>query len=884
MKIASLALVLTAWCASLAAAEADRRPNVLWITSEDTGPHLGVYGDRFADTPNLDRLAAKGMIYLNAWSNAPVCAPARTTIISGVYPPCTGSEHMRSMTRLPEGMKMYPQYLRQSGYYCTNNSKEDYNLRKPGKVWDDSSGKGHWRNRRPGQPFFAIFNFTESHESQIRTRPHTPVHDPAKVRVPAYHPDTPEVRRDWAQYYDKVTEIDARAGRVLRQLEADGLADETIVFYYGDHGSGMPRSKRWPYNSGLNVPLIVFVPEKFKHLAPKQYVPGGKSDRLVGFIDLAPTLLSIAGIEPPAFMQGHAFMGRYEAPEQPYAYGFRGRMDERYDMVRSVRDKRYVYVRNYMPHKIYGQHVSYMFETPTTQVWKRLYDAGELAPPQTFFWQTKPPEELYDLQNDPDEVHNLAGSAEHQQILTRLRQAQQDLAMEIRDVGFLPEGEIHSRSERSTPYEMGHDDKKYPIRKIMAAAELASSLKPEAVENLKKALQDEDSAVRYWGAMGILMRGPDAVAAAKEDLHNAMQDASPYVRIVAAEALGRYGDQQDAAKALAVLLELAPLDANGIYVSVLGLNALDALDGKAKSALDAIKRLPRQSPSVPGTMTSYVPRLIEQTLAELTTASAPSAPGAREVVFSCDFESDDWYKQWSVRQPDERTEIVAADPKFTFQPLRGKALRIKVERGGHYGTSLQFNFQKQLGQEPEEIYFRYYLRLADDWDPAQGGKLPGIAGTYGRAGWGGRKVNGRDGWSARGLFHGRKDGRTPAGFYCYHADMKGQYGAEWVWEKDRLGYLENNRWYSIEQYAKMNTPGKNDGILRAWVDGRLAFEKTDLRMRDVESLKIETVWLNVYLGGSWTARSDHHLYIDEVVISRKYIGPLSPSAKPPSGR
>ena len=617
MRIAILTLALAVLCSSLALAEADRRPNVLWITSEDNGPHLGAYGDRFADTPNLDRLAARGMIYLNAWSTAPVCAPARTTIISGVYPPSTGSEHMRSMARLPADIKMYPQYLRQSGYYCTNNRKEDYNLQKPGVVWDDSSGKGHWKNRRPGQPFFAIFNFTESHESQIRRRPHRPVHDPAKVRVPAYHPDTPEVRRDWAQYYDKLTEMDAQAGRVLEQLEEDGLADETIVFYYGDHGSGMPRSKRWPYNSGLNVPLIVSVPEKYKHLAPKGYVPGAKSDRLVGFIDLAPTLLSIVGIQPPDFMQGHAFMGRYEAPEQPYAYGFRGRMDERYDMVRVVRDKRYVYVRNYMPHKIYGQYVSYMFQTPTTRVWKQLYDQGKLSPPKTFFWETKPPEELYDLQNDPDEVHNLAGSPEHQQVLARLRKAQQELALKIRDVGFLPEGEIHARSQGSTPYEMGHDERKYPIHKIMAAAELASSLKPEARAELKKMLQDDDSAVRYWAALGILMRGPDAVSAAKQDLHKAMTDASPYVRVIAAEALGRYGDRQDAERALAVLLELAPADTNGVFVSMLALNALDALDDKAQGALETIKKLPTRAKQAPPRTGGYGARLMKKIVADL---------------------------------------------------------------------------------------------------------------------------------------------------------------------------------------------------------------------------------------------------------------------------
>ena len=247
----------------VAASQAADLPNVLWLTSEDNGPHLGCYGDKYATTPILDALAAKGMIYTRAISNAPVCAPARTTIISGMYPPSTGSEHMRSMTSLPSGYKMYPAYLRELGYYCTNKSKEDYNLRKEGEVWNESGGKGHWRNRPDKkQPFFAIFNYTVCHESRIRKRPHTQVHDPAKVRVPAYHPDHPEVRKDWAQYHDKLTEMDTQVGAQLKELEAAGVADDTIVFYYGDHGSGMPRSKRWPFFSGLNVPLIVHVPEK----------------------------------------------------------------------------------------------------------------------------------------------------------------------------------------------------------------------------------------------------------------------------------------------------------------------------------------------------------------------------------------------------------------------------------------------------------------------------------------------------------------------------------------------------------------------------------------------------------------------------------------------
>jgi len=255
-------------------------------------------------------------------------------------------------------------------------------------------------------------------------------------------------------------------------------------------------------------------------------------------------------------------------------------------------------------------------------------------------------------------------------------------------------------------------------------------------------------------------------------------------------------------------------------------------------------------------------------------AAVPPTAGGPGESFVCGFESPDWYRNWGLQGAPERCELVAADPQRKFEPLRGRALRVKVERGGHYGLSLQYRFQPHWGEEPEEIYFRYYLRLADDWNPQRGGKLPGIAGTYGRAGWGGRPSNGRNGWSARGLFLGRCEGHTPVGFYCYHADMSGIYGSHWVWEKDRLGYLENNRWYCIEQFARMNTPGKNDGVLRAWVDGRPAFEKTDLRMRDTAELKIESVWINVYLGGSWTARSDHHLYIDEVAISRQRIGPL----------
>ncbi len=519
---------------------------------------------------------------------------------------------------MPAFMKMYPQFLREAGYYCTNNSKEDYNLAKPGKVWDDSSRKAHWRNRGSGQPFFAIFNFTISHESQIRKRPHTAVHDPGKVRVPAYHPDTPEVRQDWAQYYDKLTEMDAQVGDVLRQLDDDGLADDTIIFYYGDHGSGMPRSKRWPYNSGLHVPLIVHVPEKFAALAPADYQPGGKTDRLVGFIDLAPTLLSLVGIEPPAYMQGEAFMGTYAAEPSEFLFGFRGRMDERYDMVRSVRDKRYVYIRNYMPHRIYGQYLDYMFQTPTTQVWQRMYQEGKLNEQQSYFWQEKPTEELYDLASDPDEVNNLATSPEHRDVLDRLRRAHHDWVFRVRDVGFLAEAEIHARAADGTPYEVGHDANRFDLEQIFSAAQLASERDVADIPKLLSLMDDPDSAVRYWAALGLLNRWPAIEShAVLEKLRAALADDSPSVRVLAAESLGRFGADEDVPRAVEVLVELANIEKHGLYVSMFALNSLDQLGKKAAGSVDVIRALPQKLPDNPARLGSYVPRLLEEIVADL---------------------------------------------------------------------------------------------------------------------------------------------------------------------------------------------------------------------------------------------------------------------------
>ncbi len=622
-----LSAAATIAASPLMRAAAAASPNILWLTWEDIGPHLHCFGDEYSNTPNFDRLAKRGCVYFNTWASAPVCAPARTAIITGVSPNSTGAEHMRSMTRMPAAWKMFPGYLRDAGYYCTNNGKEDYNLEKPEGTWDVTQGgnggapggyspiHGHWRNRKPGQPFFAVFNNMTTHESQIfrSATNKNIVHDPAKARVPAFQPDIPEVRRDWAQYHDLLTAEDGQHEARIDELTADGLVEDTIIIVTSDHGCGMPRYKRFPYDSGLHVPMILVFPDKYRHLAPKDYVPGGRSDRLINTMDLAPTMLSLAGIKPPEFHQGQAFAGPFEAPPREYNFGFRGRMDERYDMMRSVRDKRYIYIRNYNPHKIYGQHVDYMWSLPSTPAWERLYQDGKLKAPQTHFWETKPPEELYDLRTDPDETDNLAASPQHQAVLERFRKVHGEHEIAVRDLGLLPEGEMHARAGKSAPYEMGLDEKQFPVKRILAAADLASSLQPGVTGKLAGFMKDPDNAIRYWGVMGLLMRGKDEVSKMREPLRERLADSSPHVRIAAAEALGRYGAEQDVQTVMPVLLDLANAPKSGAYAAIHALNAIDSLGPKALPWKAQILAAPAVDPASPERVrTEYTAKLIKQ--------------------------------------------------------------------------------------------------------------------------------------------------------------------------------------------------------------------------------------------------------------------------------
>ena len=589
------------------------KPNILWITSEDNGPEYGAYGDTYATTPNIDKLAARGFRYRTVWSNGPVCGASRSTLITGVYPESNGGEHMRSMVALPEFMKLYPQLLREAGYYTTNNSKTDYNFPERGTVWDESSTTAHWSHRRAGQPFFAIFNIMQSHESAVRRRPHTFVHDIEKVPVPPYMPDVLETRQDRAQYYDQLAVMDGILGERLAELDAAGLAEDTIVMHYGDHGASMPRSKRIPYNSGLQVGLVVYVPPKFRHLLPADVTrPGSESTRLVSFVDFAPTLLSLAGVKPPEWMQGKAFLGSYATPPRQFVFGFRGRMDERYDLMRSVRDDRHVYIRNYMPHRPYGQHVDYMFGMPMVSVWKRLYDEGRLKPPQTYFWEPKPSEELYDLQSDKWEVHNLAASTAHRTTLDRLRQALDAHEREVRDVGFMPEYALHRGEDRMSAYERGHDTASYDFDRVYRMAQMASD-RGAALAPIREALADKDPIVRYWAATGVLIRGRDAVAATAPSLERLLQDPEPGPAIVAAEALARFGPPEMRKPAIDLLLEDGNASRHEEYVAIFALYSLNQVPDLPEAVKQAVKALPAEPTVAAGQLKqreNYLPRLI----------------------------------------------------------------------------------------------------------------------------------------------------------------------------------------------------------------------------------------------------------------------------------
>ena len=421
------------------------RPNILWLSIEDTGQQVEPY-DAYARTPNIGRLAREGVTFLEAYSHSPVCAPTRSGIITGMYPTAIGTHHMRSRMVPPPFVRAFPEYLRELGYYTTNNSKTDYNFPVPITAWDDSSRTAHWKNRPdPDQPFFTVFNLGSSHEGSVRRQhqarsrnPAAAIHDASRLPLPPYYPDTPKVREAWAAYYDVITITDRTIGEMLQELEDAGLAEETLVVFWGDHGAGLARAKRWIYDSGLKVPLIMRWPGKIE--------PGTLRSDFVQFLDFAPTMISVAGGEPPSHLHGRVILGDDQGPEPEYLYHGRDRMDERYDMIRGVRDRRYLYVRNFESHRPWVQFMRTPSQGPIYQELARLKHSGGLGPLAAPFMQdTKPFEELYDVVADPHQVFNLASDRRYAGTLQLLREELLDWMRRTDDKGLVPEPELYRR-------------------------------------------------------------------------------------------------------------------------------------------------------------------------------------------------------------------------------------------------------------------------------------------------------------------------------------------------------------------------------------------------------------------------------------------------------
>jgi arylsulfatase A-like enzyme len=568
------ASVLLACFVAHSAEQRRERPNILWLVSEDNDTYLGCYGDKLARTPTLDKLASEGILFERCFAQ-PVCAPSRFTLITGMYAAGHGpAEHMRAQGKIPAWLKGFPTLLRQAGYFASNNAKTDYNSPTNLKeTWNFSGKNAHWSKRSPGQPFFSVFNHEVTHESCLFPEKDIALDfeptDPGQVRLPPYVPDTPEMRADWARYYDHIAVMDQQIAAKLKDLKDAGLADDTIVFYYSDNGGVLPRSKRFLQESGTHVPLLVYFPPKWRHLAPA--APGSRLKEPVSFVDFAPTVLSLAGTKIPDYMQGRAFAGSARATNE-FVFLTRDRMDERYDMMRSVADGRWLYIRNYRPDLPYVQRLAYQFQARGYQSWARVAREGKLTKATAQFWGPKPSEELYDMLADPDSVNNLAGAPAHRATLERMRQALVAHAIEVKDNGFLPEG------SPLEGYDASHKPGAWPVERVIALATLTSERNPANLPKFMEALSDGSEPMRWWAAQGCTILG-DAAAPAETALRKCLSDPSGAVQVVAAEALARMG------KVNVALPVLEHCVTNSPWVGLQAANVLDRLGNEARPSL-----------------------------------------------------------------------------------------------------------------------------------------------------------------------------------------------------------------------------------------------------------------------------------------------------------
>jgi len=567
---------LLGFCPSLGeAAGKERCPNILWLTSEDNGiSWVSCYGGTNCKTPNIDALAGEGFRYTHCFDNAAVCAPTRSTWITGMYAISNGTQPMRSRNDIPHDViKYYPDLLRKAGYHTSNWTKTDYNIggRPDNACWDlqDRKKRFGWRERKAGQPFFAVVNSTSSHESRAHGNADKTRNDPDKMKLHSYHPDLPVIRKSYAKYADAVENMDNDIKQTLDALKEDGLYDDTIIIYCSDHGGVMPRSKRFLYSSGTHCPLIVRIPEKYKDFRPAKK-PGMTVDRIVSFVDMPKTWLSLAGAEIPDTFQGTIFLGEGIEPEPEYHLSFRERADERCDFVRMIRDKRFAYYKNYMPYAPAGQYLEYLWKILATPAWEKHHKEGKTDEITGRFFRPRVSEEFYDTVKDFDNVHNLIEEAKHQRRIAQMKRAMRKKQLELYDSGLLPESmrERRAREHNLTIYEMVRDRKLYPLESYLDAADTALERNSDNLRTFIKGMSDSDSGIRYWAVVGLHLLA-DRAGAAAETLDKALEDESHEVKIMAAWTLVKLGRKDAGLKCLRDLLN------NGTTAERKLLNVLD---------------------------------------------------------------------------------------------------------------------------------------------------------------------------------------------------------------------------------------------------------------------------------------------------------------------
>ena len=553
-----------------------KRPNIVWLVTEDNSHHWNrLYDKNGACMPNVERLAENGLVFKRAYSCAPVCSVARSTIISGCYATRLGAQYHRAQQKvsMPDGIHMFPWYLREAGYYTTNNSKEDYNFLAEDKqgVWDESSNRATYLKRSAGQPFFHVQNYAQTHEGTLfRKVPDSKLkHKPEEVKLFPYHPDTPTFRNKYALYLDKHVEVDALLGKFINQLEADGLMDDTFIFHYGDHGGVLPGSKGYIYNDGLQVPMVVYVPKNFQHLAPAKR--GSRIDGMVEFVDLSATVLNLAGVEIPKGIDGEPFLGRSveleELNSRDTALGYAERFDEKMDLVRTLHKGKYHYMRNYQPFNFDGLHAFYRYNQPAFVEWRQLYRAGKLNDAQSRFFEARPVECLYDLEKDPHEVNDLASDPAYAKILVDMRVELQQRLCSMPDLGFIPEPVFLSESKgNGLAYAQKNKNK---IVRLMEIADL--QLLPFKMANgkIKQALSADCPLERYWGLIVCSAFGEQASVFYSKANDLAAKDENRLVRMRAAEFLALTG-QADPRPVLVDILNKTtdPVEANLILNTV----------------------------------------------------------------------------------------------------------------------------------------------------------------------------------------------------------------------------------------------------------------------------------------------------------------------------